>query len=256
MISKPAFTTLAEPFLDPSDIKVWSVLVTIIGDLAPDAAIGGPILTALIEAMGLQPQAMRVALHRLKRDGWVENEKIGRVGYYRMSQAATSSTYAVGPRVYAPSIERIDTVQLVVANPADPEPFEGGFQIAPNVCLFAGAQIGDQLAATIKVADLPEWVATKIEESACFVDCERLLGDLERLMADCNPDALGLIEATALRVLVLHRWRRLALRMDPLAEALHGGASAPALCRSLVAECLARLKRPTLAELGEAAGLA
>lgn len=256
MTSSPAFSTLAEPFLVPSDIKVWSVLVTIIGDLAPDAAIGGPILTSLIEAMGLQSQAMRVALHRLKRDGWVESEKVGRVGYYRMSKSAKSSTYSVGSRVYAESVARITSLQLLVGNPIDPEPFDFGFQIAPNVCLAKEGQgLEGQLAVSVRADLLPEWVMAKVREGACFNDCERLAVDLERLLSLLDSDALNVIQKTALRILVLHRWRRLALRMEALAEATLGAAEAPAVCRARVAKCLEMLPRPSLDELGQASGL-
>lgn len=256
MTSAPAFATLAQPFLDPTDIKVWSVLVTIIGDIAPEAAIGGPILTALIESMGLQPQAMRVALHRLKRDGWVESEKIGRVGFYRMSKAATSTTFAVSPRVYAPRVEPMTSARLVVGNPLETEPKDQGFPIAPNVVLLPPEQdVRDLLAATVEVDALPDWVISKIRESACFTDCTKLAADLVIFRQNFDPDALGLIDRTALRILVLHRWRRLALRMDPLAEAMSGADQPPALCRARVAECLELLERPTLQDLAEATGL-
>ncbi len=256
MTSAPAFATLAEPFLVPSDIKVWSVLVTIIGDLAPDAAIGGPILTSLVEAMGLQSQAMRVALHRLKRDGWVESEKVGRVGYYRMSKSAKSSTYSVGSRVYAESVSRISSLQLLVGNPSDPELSDFGFQIAPNVCLAKEDQgLEGQLAVSVQAEVLPEWVMAKVHEGACSSDCQRLALDLDQLLSLLDPDAMGVIEKTALRILVLHRWRRLALRMDALAEAILGASEAPAVCRARVAKCLEMLQRPSLEELGQVSGL-
>ena len=60
---------LADALTVQSPLKLWSVLVTCLGDVSRSgtADVAGLTLSALIERMGLQPQAMRVALHRLKR---------------------------------------------------------------------------------------------------------------------------------------------------------------------------------------------
>lgn len=81
-------------------LKLWSVLVSCLGDVSQDGVVevSGLTLTALVERVGLQPQAMRVALHRLKRDGWVESRRDGRIGFHRLSDAALAQTWRVSGR--------------------------------------------------------------------------------------------------------------------------------------------------------------
>ena len=52
-------------------LKAWSVIVTILGDLCQDQndRVSGRSLTRIMGAMGISAQTVRVALHRLRRDG-------------------------------------------------------------------------------------------------------------------------------------------------------------------------------------------
>ncbi len=60
--------------------RVWSMMVTIFGDLAqaPRDRIDGPLLTRLTDGMGIKPEAVRVALHRLRNEDWITSVKSGR----------------------------------------------------------------------------------------------------------------------------------------------------------------------------------
>ena len=56
--------------------RVWSLLVTVFGDLAQDgSALPGTVLGEIMSRVGIKPEAMRVALHRLRKDGWIESER-------------------------------------------------------------------------------------------------------------------------------------------------------------------------------------
>ena len=66
-------------------LRVWSLLVTVFGDLTQDDALEGPTLSALMSEIGVKPEATRVALHRLRADGWITSEKTGRTSRHRLS---------------------------------------------------------------------------------------------------------------------------------------------------------------------------
>ena len=48
--------------------RVWSLIVTVFGDLAQRNGdeIAGPVLGEILAPVGVRPEAMRVALHRLR----------------------------------------------------------------------------------------------------------------------------------------------------------------------------------------------
>ena len=82
------FETAVADLVDPQDQRVWSIIVSLFGDMAqePGAQISGGALTQIIEPMGIKPEAIRVALHRLRKDGWIESDRIGRVSRHVLSE--------------------------------------------------------------------------------------------------------------------------------------------------------------------------
>ena len=70
-------------------LRVWSVIVTILGELAEPE--GGEIsMSALLElcaALEIEPQAVRTAMSRLSKDGLVSGRRLGRQAFYRFSSA-------------------------------------------------------------------------------------------------------------------------------------------------------------------------
>ncbi|MGR3492353.1 MAG: hypothetical protein ACU0DW_09860, partial [Shimia sp.] len=85
-------------------VKVWSVVMTILGDLAPDGdLVPGPELSALAGGLGLQPQAIRTALHRLRAEDWIASERRGRHAHHRLSPKGVRETREVWSKVYGPA---------------------------------------------------------------------------------------------------------------------------------------------------------
>ncbi|TNF22119.1 MAG: PaaX family transcriptional regulator, partial [Rhodobacteraceae bacterium] len=64
--------------------RVWSLLISVFGDLAqdPGARISGLLLRHMTERIGIKPEAMRVAIHRLRKDGWIDSQRHGRTSVY------------------------------------------------------------------------------------------------------------------------------------------------------------------------------
>ena len=103
---------------DVGPVKVWSLLVTIFGDLSE--AHGGFLtsrqLNGLFDAFDIQSGALRVALHRLRKDGWIESERIGRISRFKMTEQAQKETDKARPVVYRAPSDHLESWVFVVSN--------------------------------------------------------------------------------------------------------------------------------------------
>lgn len=243
---------LSQALSRDGDLKVWSVIVTCLGDVSREgvSAVSGLVLSDLVARIGLQPQAMRVALHRLKRDGWIESRREGRVGFHGLSPSALRQARAVDARLYGPAAGPVSW-HLVGLPPDAPDglallPEEiSAIAISRSFALVTGELEGvpdDWLVASPSARGLPAWVRDVVAEAACEEEFNALhaaLSTLDALSSGALPrDPLTRF---ALRVLVLHGWRRLALRSNPAAEAALGDGRAEIACRARVHTLLNRL---------------
>lgn len=237
---------LADTLNGDEALKLWSVLVTCLGDISREqsADVSGVFLSTLVERIGLQPQAMRVALHRLKRDGWVDSRREGRVGYHRLSPQGLRQTRRAVPRIYGSS-EAPATCQLVGFLPDDPDALTllpdgvSAIAISRQFALITGkAELlpPDWLLAQPTDRPLPPWVMKTLRSAACEAEFQMLE---QRLDAVHVPDKI--LDRYALRLLVLHVWRRMILRSNPAAEIALGAARAEISCRKRVQRVLAEL---------------
>ncbi|ABD53576.1 PaaX-like protein [Jannaschia sp. CCS1] len=238
---------LVEALNAEAPLKLWSVLVTCLGDVSRDGVIevSGVALSSFVERMGLQPQAMRVALHRLKRDGWVESRRLGRVGFHRLSDSALTQTRAVAGRIYGPGAGPAPW-HLAGMPPDAPD----GLSLLPDT--LSATPISRRFALICgPLEDVPEdWLLTApsgrglpvwVQDVVVEAGCEAEFKALERTLAQIDKVPDTRLERFTLRVLVLHAWRRLILRSSPAAEAALGGARAEISCRARVHQLLDQL---------------
>ena len=195
-----------------SRLRVWSLVITVFGDCVQHR--GGAISTArlgrLLGRIGVEPGALRTALSRLGRDGWVDSERSGRLSHYRLSPSglarfteATSRIYAA-PRQspvteWALSAEGTPQTGLALGGlwltPAEtPQPTEPAFRLV--------GQITD-LAPTMRETLISADHVTALH---------RLIADLDHLLG-LQGDPLT---HAAARILLIHRWRRIVLRYPDL----------------------------------------
>lgn len=239
-------------------LKTWSVIVTILGDLsaAPGARVPGPVLSALTEGMGMKPEAMRVALHRLRRDGWIQSERDGRSSLYGLTDHGRALTLSVSQRVYGDTAPPPDGWQIVLAPTA--EAMQGldhpdVIILAPRAALLpdGAAAVPDTFLAWAAIPGaVPDW-ARQILAPAELAAAYATLSDALELALQA-PVPRAPIDRAVLRVLALHQWRRLVLRHGPGPEALMGRDWPGALARTLIARLLERLDRPDPAILTRA----
>ncbi len=242
----PAFTGL----IAFAPIKVWSMVVTIMGDLCrnPDDRITGQALGRIMGDMGVANQTLRVALHRLKRDGWIEALREGRSSSYALTPSGRARTEAVRPILYATGAPEKRPVFLILGDPHDPAAaFETALSddatlLAPRLALSTDRDAPpDALVQTLQADQTPAWIIAEIAPPDLMQDYA-LLGETLRRIDTVPADPL---DALTLRLLALHHWRRLRLRHGALPDLVLGdwpGARA----RSEVTRLLARLPRPTL----------
>lgn len=241
------------PLLAYGDLKVWSVLVTILGDLSAQkgASISGPSLSALTTRMGIRPEALRVALHRLRKDGWIRSEKSGRISHYGLSDHGRAETLRVQDRVYAAQRPRPERWHLAMlpAN-ATQTPEQPCIPLGRNAFLMPALRASppqvqqNTLLADVTSDKLPDWVQEAALPAQSLHSYQTWLETLGRLPK--NPETLAPLDQLALRILALHHWRRIVLRHNDLVDAVMPVDWVGAACRARMVTLLASLPRQTL----------
>lgn len=245
------YQSVLDRLLACGPVKAWSLIVTILGDLAADegARVPGPVLSRLTDPMGIKPEALRVAIHRLRRDGWITSERDGRMSLYGLTAHGRSLTRSVSARVYGRSVRMPERWQLL---------------IAPNSEVLQGVDHPDLIVISARVAILPNdavelpgavfaWEATPglVPDWMKSVLVPDELGAAYAMLAEALGEARAfgapetLLEKAVLRLVALHQWRRLVLRHGAGVEALMGPGWHGALSRTRVSEILDLLARPT-----------
>ncbi len=178
-------------------IKTWSLLVSVLGDrqAGPDSPVSGPELSALFAEMGVKPEALRVAIHRMSKEGWIESRKVGRTRAVFLSKTAWAETEAARPRVYEAAPPGLTGWHIHFTNgPVDaPGPH---VRLAPTV-LASPAPVPNAVSLPLSSSRRPDWLVPL---------SERYVQTLEKLAI------LGSTETLAARMLTLHHWRRIALQ--------------------------------------------
>jgi phenylacetic acid degradation operon negative regulatory protein len=254
------FHTARDALMRTGDTRVWSVIVTIFGDLAPDPQdqISGTTLSDLTRMIGIKPEAMRVALHRLRKDGWISSEKSGRTSSYRLTRQGFEESLAARPRIYATNAGRPGQWHLLLRE-AQPGASRGKAQareLAPGylmlmdrVFLGPGRAAGDQGGFVIdgSAASVPDWVKNTVIPEDRAQDYVRLYQDLQAVQAVVqDAPQLSELQVAVLRVLIVHNWRRCILRHADLPDAFFPEHCPAVACRALVGQLLAWLQRPAL----------
>lgn len=245
--------------------RVWSLIVTIFGDLAQAEGerISGSALTRLVGLMGVKPEAMRVALHRLRKDGWIESLRAGRGSLHELTPYGRAQSAEASPRIYDRVRSYPDRWHLLLAGTGE---MSGRAQleaalltgdylsIGPQAAMGPGPMPGDTGALMAVETDrwaCPDWVRAQVCPPPVLAQYDALHRDFTRLVAMLDADATGLSvpEAAALRLLVVHCWRRLLLRHPDLPAGFFPDGWPGSKCRGLFCSLMARLPSPTLDRL-------
>lgn len=227
--------------------RVWSLLVTVFGDMAQGAgdSLTGAQLRALIAPVGISAPATRTALHRLKKDGWIDSTRSGRATCYALTPRGRTESAAASPRIYGTG-GRAGRAWVLVA-PARTDWPAGAVPVAPGVALSPRAPTDPAIFATevTPASPLPGWMRDRAVPPDLCAQSRALLARVNALRAGlaqvAPPDAL---QACVLRVLIVHDWRRIALRAPLLPDFVLPDGWAGSDLRAQVGDLLHSVPRP------------
>jgi len=226
-------------------LRVWSMVITVFGDLVQHR--GGQISTARLSAIlgrvGVEPGALRTALSRLGRDGWVISERIGRTSHYRLSAQGLARFAPATTRIYAPP-RREPVRRWAIAL----RPGASGRQEA-TLCPADEVDEAGEAVDCLVTGDLQQ-ISDAYRASLLSTEHH---GALAALATDINalgtPEVPALLDAAAARVLLIHRWRRIVLRFPEIQRELMPSNTPLADPRRAVADAYWRLSAATEAWL-------
>ncbi|WP_386624519.1 PaaX family transcriptional regulator C-terminal domain-containing protein [Sulfitobacter geojensis] len=237
--------------------RVWSLMISLFGDLAqaPKQHIDGPLLSAIMQGLRVKPEAARVALHRLRNDGWIISQKVGRISRHSLTDKGRAECVAANPRIYADPALSTGRWNLVLTEDTSTEQIsemtQRGFApLVPRV--FVGPTDSDapQGALVLSADHAPSWLRKQIAPQIHQTGYENLLVALSNVKLDLpTPEDMDAIDIAVLRCLVVHNWRRLVLKHPELPAPLVDPDGASHQCHLLVANLLARYPRPELSAI-------
>lgn len=254
----------SDPYSDALNIltatatqRVWSVLVSVFGDLArhEGEGIDGPVLTALMAEAQIKPEATRVALHRLRNDDWITSTKSGRTSHHSLTRTGRRLSMAASARIYNTPAEAAQGWQLVLLETATSESREqmeaqGFAPLAPRLYIGADTATAPAGALALPATAAPRWLGAQFEPKDLSQDYAALHERLAALNAlKLDAAALSPVQIGVLRSLIVHGWRRLVLKHPDLPPDVYSDAWRGHDCRALVTGLLARLPRPALSAL-------
>ncbi|WP_170762951.1 PaaX family transcriptional regulator C-terminal domain-containing protein [Ruegeria lacuscaerulensis] len=246
--------------------RVWSVLVTIFGDLAQNETdqISGALITSLTSLAGIKAEATRVALHRLRKEGWIESTRIGRNSVHRLTDFGRSQSAAAVPRIYARETVRPDIWHVLVGSGSDLARQElsdlmltGDYISLNNSTAMAPGPapdgIEELLVVQSKEISVPNWLKDLCGPKALKDSYDQLWETAQAVKSHLPPNVVSdPMKVAVLRVLLVHSWRRVVLRHPDLPETFLPDDWMGPACREVVSQLLAALPRPSLDALEKA----
>ncbi len=208
---------IAKALFNVEKIKVWSLIVTLFGDLGRSSSqsLTGKQINSLLSHIGIKPEATRVALHRLKKEGWIETSKSGRETVYAMSEKAKRETVQVYDDVYGENNKFPEGWCLCISHEKEVKQDENrtSIEIARNINLVPVSEKkkgNDCVYGEIDKDSLPEWLSNILvpEQTQAVISLLGKASGDEGVSASHNAS----YDTFAVRLLVLHHWRKLALR--------------------------------------------
>lgn len=252
-MSPDAFDQTKAALLALGGQRVWSLMVTLFGDLAQaeNTEIDGPILSAVMSEMDVRPEAVRVALHRLRNDGWIVSHKHGRTRRHALTPTSRRETLTASAKIYAsPATQEQDWHLILLEDRASApreEMAQSGFiALMPRVYLASSRTTPPRDALVLPGTAAPDWLRAEAGAQMLEAEYSALLPVLQIANATLNTEDLDALQITVLRCLIVHNWRRIVLRHPTLPRAVLPQDWPGHACHLLVDMLLSRFPRPSL----------
>jgi len=231
--------------------RVWSLMVTLFGDLAQaeGCSIDGPVLSAVMTEMDVRPEAVRVALHRLRNDGWIVSQKQGRTRRHALTPTSRQETLRASARIYASPTAQEPGWQLLMLEdtatiPREEMSEQGFVTLLPRIYLGSSLLKPPKNALVLAGGDAPDWLRAQIGAQMLEAEYNALLPVLQLAKSSLNSGALNALQTTVLRCLIVHNWRRIVLRHPTLPRTLLPNDWPGHSCHVLVDTLLNRFPQP------------
>lgn len=252
-MTQDAYAQMKSDLLALGGQRVWSLMVTLFGDLVQTegSTIDGPVLSAIMAQMDVRPEAVRVALHRLRNDDWIASVKQGRTGQHGLTAASRRETLAASARIYADPQGETGGWQLAVLEQSG-MPDRNAMLTAGFVPLTARVFVGNAIATVpadalhLEGRDPPHWLRAEISALMLETEYSALLPLLERAHDTLTQETLTPLQTAVLRCLIVHNWRRIVLRHPALPRTLLPDDWAGHRCHLAVNALLTRFPRPEM----------
>ncbi|NRG19032.1 phenylacetic acid degradation operon negative regulatory protein PaaX [Rhizobiales bacterium] len=215
-------------------LRVWSLIVTFYGDAVVPR--GGEIwlgtISELMQAMEIDDRAVRAAMSRLARDGWVERYKIGRRSFYGLSAAGHDEFAAASERIYTrPETQEGGEWQIVLLGEGNGRQsqrerlLKAGFgQLSANMLIgtiataIPGPAAGGAtlvFRSTLERGSEEDLIGRAFDLAPLAVRYHAFMERYKPLWTALDDgDLLAGIDAMIARTLLIHDYRRIVLR-DP-----------------------------------------
>lgn len=204
------------------------LIITLFGDAVVPR--GGTLwlgsLQPILDCFGLKEGQVRTALSRLTEEGWLERTRRGRLSFHGLGPRGTAEFGAATRRIYASGPPEWDGMLRMLLLPSGKDtaaPLPSGFGLlAPGLAL---SPTSEPPAGEAAYWARPRDLAAAREATARAFPLQALRPGYDAFLHAFAPlDAASVpadpLEALALRILLAHAFRRLALRDPALPEAL------------------------------------
>lgn len=254
-MKKTAFPDLVSLLTNGQPTRVWSLLLTVFGELAQgeDAKISSTLLGRLSALMGIKPEAMRVALHRLRKDGWLQSERIGRISAYSLTDWGRSQSADATPRIYDlhPTPSQAWLALYDLADPLRGDDSDGVW-VAANLLMTVRPPTHGRayVMPVLPDAQLPDWMSQNICQSELVALTQEFHGRLAQVqIAIAHVQPMDDLEVSVLRILIVDGWRRIALRAPQLPAHVFPDDWMGQPCRETVAAILSTYEKQSIGKL-------
>ena len=264
----PTYRAAAEILTRGESHRVWSLIVTIFGDLArgPEDRISGTALSRLVGLMGIKPEAMRVALFRLRKDGWIDSQREGRGSLHLLTPFGRGQSAEASPRIYDRERHFPDTWHLLISGSGEQtgrgqlESFlmTGDYLTIGTQVVMGPGPLPPDLHGLAGVEtnrwSVPDWVQDQVCPPELMAQYRALEDDLVRIEAIlAGAGDLPALERVALRLLTVHSWRRILFRHPDLPGSFFPDGWPGEACRARFCSLMELLPTVSLPDLEAAA---
>lgn len=253
---------------------MWSVVITVFGDaIEPRGGVVGlGSLMPVMNRLGIEANAVRTAMSRLARDGWVERKRLGRQSFYALVEDGREPFESAARRIYATSpADWSGVFEAVILKDQDHKsrslaqktmrqlgfgsplpdlyvrpkhdltrPGPAGFSAVEfEAAGFGGNSLADLVKLSWPVGELSG------HYRALHTMFQPVAANLEA------SSQLPILESLCLRILLIHEWRKLILRDVELPMDCKPGGEAEADARELVSKLYRELLEPSETFLDE-----